>query len=292
MQLPGLRRKADHVDVGVLAVHEVEVGAVAPHGQAAGQAYLGALLAGGVDQRHGLGHEQVGAPDRCRVLARYRLEHVARGLLLGEAQVLERVQHGLEDRSCQVDARPALLGVLLEDLPALQLAHDAARRRVGDAERALRLRHGDAGRAKGLVGERQGRAAQVVVEAAVDRGQGACLAHAPLGGLPHARQEEQQPRLPLGVGAHALQAPVVLVAMGLEVGREVEQGPRQAAAVDEKEGDEQPPEAAIAPHEGMDGLELSVQQAHCSRSGSVSRSRRNSFQSARVSCISATGGAT
>ena len=77
VHLLALRREADDVDVGVLAVHEIEVGAVAAHGESAGESQLDALFAGRVDHGHGLGHQPVGAPGRRRPLTLARLEHGA-----------------------------------------------------------------------------------------------------------------------------------------------------------------------------------------------------------------------
>ena len=129
---------ADEVDVGVLAVHEVEVGAVAADGEAAGEAQLHALGARRVDGVHGLGHEAVGAAHGLRLrLRRLGLDHRARlGRARPAAQVLQRVQHGVEHVPREVDARPALLRPLREQAARLELADRAARRGVGDLEDA------------------------------------------------------------------------------------------------------------------------------------------------------------
>ena len=109
----------------------------------------------------------------------------------------------------QVDARPALLGPLDEQAARLELAHRAARRRVGDVEEALRLRHGHRRRAEELVGQPQRVALDLLAVALVVADERPRLPGRALGGLLHADGEEREPRLPLGVRAHALEERVV-----------------------------------------------------------------------------------
>ncbi len=260
MDLLLLVAEADEVDVGVLAVHEVEVGAVAAHGEAAGEPELHALVAGRVDGVHGLGHEPVGAAQRLRRLRRLGLDHRAGVRRAGAAaQVLERMQHGVEHMPRQVHARPALLAPLRQQAARLELPDRAARRRVGDLEDALGLGHGHGRRAEELVGEAQRVALDLLAVALVVADERARLAGRALGRLVDADGEEREPRRPLVVRAHALEQRVVLVAMALEERREIQQRPREALALDEEQRDEQPSQTAVAADERMDGLELRVE---------------------------------
>ncbi len=250
----------DEVDVGVLAVHEVEIGAVAAHGEAAGETQLDSLGAGRIDGVHGLGHEPVGAARRLLRLRGLGLDHRAGLRRAGAlAQVLERVQHGVQDVPRQVHARPVLLGPLDEQAARLELAHRASRRRVGHLEDALRLRHGHRRRAEELVGQTQRVTLDLLAIALVVADERARLAGRALGRLLHAEGEEREPRRPLVVRAHTLQQRVVLVAVALQERREIQQRPREALALDEEQRDEQPPQAAVAADERVDALELRVE---------------------------------
>ena len=146
----------------------------------------------------------------------------------GAPQVLERVQDGVEDRPRQVHARPALLAVLLQQAGRLELAHRAARGGVGDAEHLLRL---------GTVmhGVRKSSSASSSAWPLTQGAERACCPmrarawrDGALGrlGTPFTKKSSQG--VPLAVRAHALQAQVVLVAVTLEVGGEVQQRPAQA----------------------------------------------------------------
>jgi len=76
--------------------------------------------------------------------------------------------------------------------------------------------------------------------------------------LAHALEEEQQPRRPLAVRADPLQQRVVLTAVRIEVGREVEQRLREASARGEEDHDEDTAKPPVPADERMDGLELRV----------------------------------
>ena len=205
-------------------------------------------------------------------LRRLGLDHRAGLRRAGAAaQVLERVQHGVEHVPRQVDARPALLAPLHQQAARLELPHRAARRRVGHLEDALGLRHGHGRRAEELVGEAQRVALDLLAVALVVTDERARLAGRALGRLVDADGEEREPRRPLVVRAHALQQRVVLVAMALEERREIEQRPREALALDEEQRDEQPPQAAVAADERVDGLELRVEHRALDEVGQACR---------------------
>ena len=146
----------------------------------------------------------------------------------------------------------------VEQAFGLELADRTARGRVGDAQHALGFGDRDAGRAEQLVGEHQRVALDFLAVEGVVPDERPRLPRRAVGRLVHARGEEGQPRHPIGVRAHALQQGVVLVAMTLEVGREVEQRAREALPLDEEQRDEQPAEAPVAAHERVDALELRV----------------------------------
>ena len=55
-----------------------------------------------------------------------------------------------------------------------------------------------------------------------------------LGRLANAREEEDEPGRPLAVRSHPLQQGVVLVAIALEIRREVQEGAPQTHAVDKE----------------------------------------------------------
>ena len=220
-----------------------------------------ALVARRVDGVHGLGHEAVGAAQR--LLLRLRglgLDHRAGlGRARAAAQVLQRVQHGVQDVPRQVHARPALLAPLDEQAARLELAHRAPRRRVGHLEDALGLGHRHGRRPEELVGQAQRVALDLLAVALVVADERARLTGRALGRLVDADGEEREPRRPLVVRAHALEQRVVLVAVALEERREVQQRPREALALDEEQRDEQPAQPAVAADERVDALELRVE---------------------------------
>jgi hypothetical protein len=68
------------------------------------------------------------------------------------------------------------------------------------------------------------------------------------------------PALPVAFSAHGRQAPVVLGLVLLEVAAEVHQRLGQQAPMLQQRGNQQPSDAAVAIQEGVDGLELGVDQ--------------------------------
>ena len=75
-------------------------------------------------------------------------------------------------------------------------------------------------------------------------------------------QEEREPALEVAGVPCGLEPLVVLLTMTLEVVRQVENGLPQRATLTEQEGDEEPPDTAVAIEKRMDGLELRVRQAN------------------------------
>ena len=81
-----------------------------------------------------------------------------------------------------------------------------------------------------------------------------------VGRLVDAAQEELEPGLPVAVVPHGVEQPVVLGPVLLEVEAQVEQRLAEHAGVAEEQRDQQPPDAAVAVEEGVDGLELHVRE--------------------------------
>ena len=73
-------------------------------------------------------------------------------------------------------------------------------------------------------------------------------------------KEKAHPAFPVTVVSHALKPIRVLRAVLAKVVREIEQRPLEDPVADQQEGDEQAPHAAIAVHEGVNGLKLSVRE--------------------------------
>src|SRR5207247_4398543 len=76
----------------------------------------------------------------------------------------------------------------------------------------------------------------------------------------YSSQKESNPAGPVAVGPYPLKPVVVLSPVLLEVGGEIQQWLRQATTLDEKQRDEEAPDAAVAVEERMDRLELLVHQ--------------------------------
>ena len=182
-----------------------------------------------------------------------------RGRTRPAAQVLERVQHGVQNVPREVDARPALLRPLHEQAARLELADRATRRGVGDLEDALGLGHRHRRRAEELVREAQGVTLDLLAVAFVVADERARLTGRALGRLVHADREEREPRRPLVVRAHALQQRVVLVPMPLQERRQVQERARQPLPLDEEQRDEQAAQTPVAADERVDALELRVE---------------------------------
>src|ERR1035441_2863965 len=81
-----------------------------------------------------------------------------------------------------------------------------------------------------------------------------------VGGLLDAAEEEPEPTLPVALEPNGRQVRKVLVSMAPEVGAQVQDWGLQHTALAEQQGDEQPPDPAVAVEERMDGLELRVDQ--------------------------------
>ena len=169
------------------------------------------------------------------------------------------MQDGTQDGPRQVHARPVLVSPLLKQALDDQLRDGAAGGRLAEPKRLHREGCGETRRAERLVGKGQRVAAQQRVAGVVVADQRPRLKGSPLGRPAHAVEEELQPGSPLTVRTHALQQDVVLVAMALQIGGEVQQRARQTLAVDQEQRDKQPPQAAVAADERVDGLELLVQ---------------------------------
>ena len=85
-------------------------------------------------------------------------------------------------------------------------------------------------------------------------------AHAIVGCDVHALQEERGPTFPVSGGAHGRQPRVVLGLRPPERHAEVEQWLFEQAPVLDEQRDQQPPNAAVAVQERVDGLELHVRE--------------------------------
>ena len=80
-------------------------------------------------------------------------------------------------------------------------------------------------------------------------------------GFGDAIKEELKPGLPSALLPYFLQQPVVVGAMRLQIETEIEQRLAHDAGHAKEERDQQPSQPAITVQEGMDGLELHVDQA-------------------------------
>jgi hypothetical protein len=75
-------------------------------------------------------------------------------------------------------------------------------------------------------------------------------------------RKKRQPGLPVAPIADGLEQLVVALLVPAEMVREVEHRPLHDFPLEEEEGDEQPADAAIAVQEGVDGLELGMDEAN------------------------------
>ena len=89
----------------------------------------------------------------------------------------------------------------------------------------------------------------------------------------HAVQEKAQPALPFALGAHGVEALVVLRAVLLEVEAQVKAGFAQHALHAKDQRDQQAAQATIAVLEGMDGFELHVGKSRVDQGGACSDGR-------------------
>ena len=219
-----LAGEADQIDVRVLAVHEPEIDAVAAYGQATCEPHVHAGAARYVDHRHGLGHEAIGKAARRPVPAEPRLQRLALGGLVGPAhQGFDGFLDGIEDGRRHVDARAAGALDLREPAAAPEGAHGATRRCVAHRQRPPHVAHGNERRDEELVHERLRRALGLGAVTSTLAEQDACLQAGALRRFADALGEEQQPRPPLAVSTHALQQGVVLAAVRLEIGGEIQE---------------------------------------------------------------------
>lgn len=97
--------------------------------------------------------------------------------------------------------------------------------------------------------------------------QPACGGDGLLGGVLHAVQEKAHPRLPLTFVAHVSKVVVVLGTMLFEVKAEVEQRLMENALRTQQESDQQAAQTAIAIEEGVNGLELDMNEGRLDQGG-------------------------
>ena len=76
------------------------------------------------------------------------------------------------------------------------------------------------------------------------------------------------------------------------IGCSIEQRALEDLPLAEQERDQQPPHAPVAVDERVDGLELGVSEAQCTRTGKEVMSCRNTSRLSSAGCISWTGGGT
>jgi hypothetical protein len=73
-------------------------------------------------------------------------------------------------------------------------------------------------------------------------------------------EEEVEPRFPLAAVSHAIEQPVVIVAVLLEIQAQVEQRLLQHSGVMQQKRDQQPPDTTVSVQERVDRFELHVSQ--------------------------------
>ena len=134
-----------------------------------------------------------------------------------------RSQH-IEDRASHVEPAPFAFADLRQQPGVHHGAHGRPRGGVADSEHLLSVSDCDVGRAQHFVHEcqRLGVVLQKLLVLLADAHDLSCLSSGGHSRLLNAPEEEEQPALPVALGAHAEQRVVVVAAVCLDVRRQVE----------------------------------------------------------------------